>query len=164
MIKIIGVVILSISSIVVGLSFYEKYKRRPDSLLMFIDLINNYQLRLKMERKSFSDILFMIDKSDEYIVECKKQARNNLSLGCAMITENSHFEELMLSNDDKTILLNFFNKTGSGSFNDEVTLCTDSLNALNLQLTNSKDIFNKTGVFSIKFALAIALWIAIILL
>jgi hypothetical protein len=81
-----------------------------------------------------------------------------------MITENPHFEELMLSNDDKTILLNFFNKTGNGSFNDEVTLCTDSLNALNLQLTNSKDIFNKTGVFSIKFALAIALWIAIILL
>ncbi len=164
MIKIIGVVILSISSIVIGLSFYEKYKVRPDSLVMFIELINNYQFRLKMERKSFLDVLFCADKNDKYIKECKTKANDKSSLVSAMISENSCFEELMISNDDKIILLNFFNKTGKGSFNDEVNLCTDTLNALNLQLTESKNIFKKSGIFSLKIALAVALWIAIILL
>ena len=160
--KTAGVVILIFSAILIGISFYEKYKERVNSLEMYINLLNKYLLKLKMERKAFTDIILNESSNIEYLSECRKNLQY-MPLKEAMITDNSHFDSLKLHNDDKVILLNFLANTGKGVYADELALCSSTVDALNKQLESSKNSLKKSGPFSIKIAIAIALWIGIIL-
>ena len=66
-----GIVILIISALLIGVSFYERYKDRVNSLEMFIGLLSKYLLKLKMERKSFTDIVLNEKDPGEYLSECQ---------------------------------------------------------------------------------------------
>jgi len=161
--KTVGIVILIISALLIGVSFYERYKDRVNSLEMFIGLLSKYLLKLKMERKSFTDIVLNEKDPGEYLSECQRNLRC-MPLKDAMITDNQYFDSLKLLNEDKVILLNFFTNTGNGGYADELSLCLSTVDALKIQLENSKNSLKKSGPFSIKIAIAVALWIGIILI
>ena len=126
--------------------------------------MNNYHLELKLKRKSFYDVLYSCKTEDGYLKECKSLLITNKTIEQAMITKNTFFDNLELSNEDKVIMLNFVKRTGQGSFKDELILCDDTVSALKTQLTESNNKLKKSGAFSLKIAVAVALWIAIILL
>ena len=159
MMKIVGIVTMMISSILYGLSFYKKYKVRPVSIDMFINLINKYMLELKWKRKSILDVVEQLEQI-EYFKEFKILSVNN-SLKDSAITLNSKFQNLFLTKEDVSILNCFFENTGKSNLENENLLCKKTLEQLELHKEEAKENSKKFGPLSVKFCLIMAVWIAI---
>ncbi len=159
MMKLVGIAMLMISSILFGLSYYKKYKVRPQSLEMFINLINKYLLELKWKRKSIFDVISQFNDI-EYFKYLKSLKIDN-SLTDSAITLNSEYENLFLTKEDTYILKYFFDNTGKSSFDSEISLCNKTLEQLKFQKEDAENKMKKFGPLSLKFCIVLALWIAI---
>ncbi len=159
MMKIIGIVTMMISSILYGLSFYRKYKARPDDIDLFINLINKYMVELKWKRKSIFDIIEQLEEFD-YFKEIKVLSKDN-SLIDSAITLNSKFKNLFLTKEDVAILQYFFENSGKSNLENELALCEKTLEQLKNQKEDAQVTMKKFGPLSVKFCLILAVWIAI---
>ena len=159
MMKIFGIAIMMISSVLYGLSFYKKYKLRPSSLDVYINLIEKYLLELKWKRKSIYDVIKDFDNS-EYFNEFKILLANN-TLKDSAITLNSKYCNLYLTGEDTLILKCFFENTGKSNLESEIVLCNKTLEQLRLQKEDAEINMKKFGPLSLKFCFIIAVWIAI---
>lgn len=159
MMKIVGIVILTISSVLLGFSCYKKYKIRPESLEMYINLLNKYLVELKWKRKSFVEVLKDCDGCD-YIKTFRTLSVFH-PLEDSAINKNIQFNDLFLNEKDKLIIKCFFKESGKGNLENEITLCNNTLEYLKKQKEDADLNFKKMGPLSIKLSVIIAIWIAI---
>jgi len=159
MMKIIGIVIMTISTILFGLSFYKKYKLRPESIDLFINLISKYLLELKWKRKSFLEVLKECDENS-YLINFKSLSAFN-TLEDSAIYKNNDFDNLYLNDKDVLVIKTFLKDTGKSGFDNEVLLCTNTIDQLKKQKEEAEINYKKMGPLSIKLSVIIAIWIAI---
>ncbi len=161
--KILGIVILMISSILFGLTYYKKYKKRPESIEMYINLLNCYLLELKWKRKSFIEVVKQNRDMNEYINTFASLVDFH-TIAESAITHNDKFVNLYLSSSDIEILNNFFKNTGKGNLESEITLCQNTIELLKVNKEDADISKKKMGPLSLKISVILGLWIAIILL
>lgn len=163
MMKIIGIAIISVSILLTGMGFYEKYNLRPKSLGIFIELLTVYSNDLKLYRKSLSEVIRSLDTSDDYLKECKRLIHVR-PLYEAAVTDNIYFDKLFLSKDDKIILTSFFEKAGKSVLNEESLLCQKTIRALEIQREQASEEMKKMGPLSLKLGAIVGVLAAIILI
>lgn len=165
MMKILGTAMIAISSMLVALTYYNKYKTRPNSLEWFIKLITHYKFELKWRRNSLIQLVldYANDEYSEYVSEIKYSASDD-SLTERFIDNNSKFESLKLSKEDVIILRNFLNESGKSSLESELSLCDKTLSALEIQKNNATSDFNKMGSLALKLGVICTIWIIIMLI
>lgn len=161
--KTLGIVTLMISSILFGLSYYKKYKKRPESLDMYIDLLNCYLLELKWKRKSFAEVIKQKSELNNYLSTFASLI-NIHSLTESAIVLNNEFDNLFLLSSDVEILKNFFNNTGKGNLESEILLCQNTIDLLKVNKEEANNSMKKMGPLSLKISVILGLWIAVILL
>lgn len=162
MIKTIGIVILCVSIFLLGIIYYEKYKKRYRSIALFCEILNKYSVELKLHCKTISEIICEFDNNSKYIKESKRLIRTN-TLYDTMIGSNRYFDELFLINQDIMIISNFFRNCGKGGYKTENELCINTLIALEKLKNDSLDNFKKSGPFVIKLSVICAVWVFIVL-
>lgn len=152
MTKIIGIVILSVSIILIGLIKYEKYFSRKNSLKLFIDILKTYLISAKLSRKTMKDTVLMYEHKSEYLDECKRLLLSE-SLYDSMISKNDCFAHLYLKEEDIAVIKNFFANCGKGDYKTEMSLCNDTLSALQLLSEQADGSFKKTAPLVVKLSI-----------
>ncbi len=165
MMKIIGTAIIAISVFLIGLSYYLKYKKRPQVLEMFIELLIAYQTELKWSQKSIVEVIETFDSSRcvEYISKVKCLAKN-MSIEQAFVDNNSEFDILLLGDNDRLIIKHFFKECGKLSLKSEIDLCDRTINALTAQKNNASLESEKFGTLSLKLGAICGVWVAIMMI
>ncbi len=163
MMKIVGIAILMISSVLLGMSFYKKYKARPEDLNIFITLLNSYIVELKWKRKTFVDVVKQFKNDNRYLFSFASLLPFNSVLDSA-ITKNNEFNNLFLEKKDIEILEHFFNNTGKGSMESEVSLCQSTIELLKNKRDEAEIKMKKMGPLALKICIIIGIWIAVIML
>lgn len=163
MMKIIGIVIISISTLLYSFSVYEKYKVRPDSLQTFIDLIECYNIQLKWHKKSFVEVLKTYDTENKYIKSAKTLLVEN-DLTNSFIIKNELYGNLFLLKEDELIIKNFLKNSGKQNYDSELSLCEKTLFALSKQKELANLKLKESGSLCLKLGGVAALWIFVLLI
>ncbi len=162
MMKIVGIAMIAISTIVVGFIYYDKYKRRVDSLHKFVKLLSCYKFELKWSRKDIKDVL-KIFKDDKYIDEVKTLIYE-CDLCESFIKKNQLFKYLELNKEDENIIVNFLTDTGKGNFETEYALCCKTLECLEKRQEEAAAQFKKLGPLYLKLGIVCAVGLFIMLI
>lgn len=161
--KVLGTAILMISIILFGLSYYKKYKVRPQSLEMYIELLSCYLLELKWKRKSFTEVVKQNSTSNKYLAEFAALLNFHSLTESAMLF-NKEFENLFLTKSDIEIIKNFITNTGKSNLGAEIILCNKTIELLNINKEEAINSMKKTGPLSLKISIILGFAIAIVLL
>lgn len=163
MMKIIGIAIIAISTLLFSFTIYEKYKTRPKSLQKFIDIIEGYTIKLKWHKNSFLETFKDFETNDEYFLLAKNLIKTD-SLLNAFINNNPLYSAMCLSKEDEIILVNFLKNCGRQNYTSEVSLCEKTTSALIKQRENACLKFKNNGSLYLKLGGVVALWIFILLI
>ena len=156
---------IAISVSLIGFLRYEKYKTRPENLDFFIKLLSAYRLELKWSRKSLDDIVknFHYKGYESYLKEIVSMLDKKTKLE-AYAEENSYFEKMYLTQEDRSVLKYFFSECGKGSMFSELNLCEKTLETLEAKKQEAAAEFKKQGTLSLKLGVLCGVWLAIMLL
>ncbi len=162
MMKIIGIAIVAISTIMFSFMLFEKYKIRPNSLQMYIELIECYYTHLKWHKKSFCETFKNYKTEDKYLITAKSLLINNCLID-AFVTNNDLFLSLYLTKEDQLIIENFLRNCGKQNYATELNLCEKTLASLSKQKQAAAIKYKDSGSLCLKLGGIAALWIFVLL-
>ncbi len=161
MLKLIGFLIIMISSTKIGFDYSLKYTSRTEQLKAFVFILERLKAEIKLSNSVIADAL---DKSNdvqehnvhimiEYI--CNMVKKENCSLISAFKSYLVTDEALSLSKEDLDVLSDFFSMLGTGDVDDEIKNIDSAMEKINLLLQDSCEkeskyvkLFRTSGVLA----------------
>ncbi len=165
MMKIVGIVIITISIVLIGIIQYIKLKSRPMELDLYIKILTEYCNELKWNQKSLKEVILDFKAVDfnEYINETIRLLHEKDYLD-SLFDSNEKYRYFHLNPEDESVLRNFCFQSGNYGIENEIKLCEKTIKTLEYYKTEAETKFKKLGLFSVKIALICGIWAFILLI